>query len=479
MTLREVVAFPAELAAAYARNEATRASVLEVQRRRLARLVDVARTTRAYRGLSSWEAAPVVDKPQLMARFDEFVVDGAPRRDAAFSFLARGRPGELQGGRFTVTTTSGTTGEVGVFVVDDASFARLRATVFARIFRGQLRAEGFALLARRRYRLAFVVATGGHTMTSVMALRMPRVGRAFADVRTMSVDDPLPRLVQELNAAPPQLLHSYSSVLEVLANEALHGRLRIAPEIITAGSEALTSTGRALIARAFPTAALRETWGATEHVALASSCPLGHLHVNEDAAVVEVVDADDRPVPAGTWGDHVLVTNLLNHTQPLLRYRLYDRVCVDDAPCPCGAPFVRVHVEGRTDDVLFLHDGARFQAHPPIPWETSLLGTPGLVQFALVHEEQNHLRWLVVVDEDFAADAVVNAVSARVTRYLDEHGLLPGVVFSIGVVAALPRHGKSRKVRQITSRVAAPSSSVPAATLRRARRSGATATTES
>ncbi len=467
MTLRELVAFPAELAAAYARNEVARARVLDVQRQRLAQLVDVARTTRAYAGLSSSSSAPAIDKQQLMERFDDHVVPGAPRRETVFPFLSAGRPGELLDGRFAVTTTSGTTGEVGVFVVDDASFARLRATVFARIFRGQLRAEGFALLARRRYRLAFVVATGSHTMTSVMALRMPRVGRAFADVRTLSVDEPLARLVEALNAAPPQLLHSYSTVLEVLANEALHGRLRIEPEIVTAGSEALTPTGRALIARAFPTAAVRETWGATEHVALASSCPLGHLHINEDAAVVEVVDADDRPVPAGTWGDHVLVTNLLNHTQPLLRYRLFDRVCVDETTCPCGAPFVRVQVEGRTDDVLYLHDGVRFQSHPPIPWETALLGTPGLVQFALVHEEQNHLRWLVVVDEDAVTDAVVAAVSARVTRYLDEHGLLPGVVFSVGVVGALPRHGKSRKVRQITSRVAPPASSVPAATLRR------------
>ncbi len=467
MTLREVVAFPAELAAAYARNEASRDRVLDVQRARLAQLVEVARTTRAYRELSSFGSASAIDKQQLMERFDDHVVAGAPGRQRAFSFLSSGRPGDLLDGRFTVTTTSGTTGEVGVFVVDDASFARLRATVFARIFRGQLRAEGFALLARRRYRLTFVVATGSHTMTSVMALRMPRIGRAVADVRTLSVDEPLSQLVESLNAAPPQLLHSYSTVLEVLANEAIHGRLKIAPEIVTAGSEALSPTGRALVARAFPAAALRETWGATEHVALASSCPLGHLHVNEDAAVVEVVDADDRPVPPGTWGDHVLVTNLLNHTQPLLRYRLFDRVCVDDAPCPCGAPFVRVKVEGRTDDVIHLHDGERFQAHPPIPWETALLGTPGLVQFALVHEEQNHLRWLVVVDEDAAALEVVAAVSARVTRYLGEHGLLPGVAFTVGVVTALARHGKSRKVRQITSRVAPPSTSVPAATLRR------------
>jgi phenylacetate-coenzyme A ligase PaaK-like adenylate-forming protein len=466
VTVRELAAFSAELARAYRRNEADVAEVAALQARRLDELVAVARRTRAYADLTRWADAPPIGKAALMDRFDDHVVAGAPGRAAAQAFLRAGRPGELLDGRFTVTTTSGTTGEVGVFVVDDASFARLRATVFARIFRGQLRAEGFALLARRRYRLRFVVATGGHTMTAVMALRVPRLGRAFADMACLSVDDPLPRLVEQLNAAPPQLLHSYSTVLEVLAHEALRGRLRIAPEIVTAGSEALTATGRANIARAFPKAVVLETWGATEHVALASSCPLGHLHVNEDAAVLEPVDADDRPVPPGVWSDHVLVTNLLNHTQPLLRYRLFDRVRVDPSGCPCGAPFARVQIEGRTDDVIFLDDGHAFQAHPPIPFETALLGTAGLLQFALVHEEQNQLRWVVVVDPAVGVDAVVAAVKQRIHRYLDEHGLAERVTVAVAVVDALPRHPRSRKVRQIMSRVPGPATSVPAATCR-------------
>jgi phenylacetate-CoA ligase len=469
MSAREVVAFSSELVSAYGRNEAARPAVLALQQARLAELVALAKTVPAYRGLDSFADAQPVSKTELMASFDDHVVAHAPRRQEALDFVARGRPGALLGDGFLVTTTSGTTGEVGVFVVDDASFARLRATVFARIFRGQLRPEGFALLARRRYRLTFVAAVGGHTMTSVMASRMPRVGRLFADVRTLSVDEPLSRIVAALNEAPPLLLHSYSTVLEVLAHEAQKGRLRIAPEIVTAGSEALTPAARASLQRAFPHAALRETWGATEHVALASSCPLGHLHLNEDVAIVEAVDENDAQVPPGTWSDHVLVTNLLNRAQPLLRYRLFDRIRVEPDLCLCGSPFVRVHVEGRTDDVIYLFDGSDYQAHPPIPWEAALLGTSGLLQFTVVHEEQNHLRWLVVVDEGAVADRVVAEVSTRARRYLEDHGLLPGVEFTTAVVQALPRRGQSRKAQQVKSNVPRPSTWVHAATKRRLR----------
>ncbi len=469
MTLRELAAFSTELVAAYGRNDAAREAVLRVQRRRRDALVEIARSTRRLAHLRSWQQVPVCDKQQMQADFDAGLVAGAPSLREVQRFLRDGEPGSLLDGRYIAATTSGTTGEVGVFVVDDASFARLRATTFARIFRGQLRPEGFALLAKRRYRMSFVVATGGHTMTSVLALRMPPAGRVAADVGVISIDLPLPRMVAQLNDAPPMLLHSYATVLEVLAHEQLAGRLRIVPEIITAGSEVLTSSAKAVLRQAFPAATILETWAATEHVALAVACSLGHLHINEDAAIVEAVDADHRPVADGEWSEHVLITNLLNHTQPLLRYRLDDRVQIDTTPCPCGSPFHRVDVEGRTDDTIFLDDGADFQAHTPIPFEIALLGVPGLLQFALVHEAQNALRCRIVVHAGADAGVVEAAVAARLLRHLTDHALLPHVSFVVEVVGSLRRHERSGKLRQITSAVERPDRSVAAATRRRER----------
>lgn len=471
MSLREIQAFGTELVAAYQRNTAGRSLVLDVQQRRLAALLRVARTTRAGRHLERFSDARVIDKATLMARFDDHMVPGAPSKVHALAFLDRSAPATLLDDRFLVTTTSGTTGEVGIFVIDDASFARLRATVFARIFRDQLKAEGFALLARRRYRMSFVIASSGHTMTSVLALRMPKLGRIVADVRVLSIDEALPSMVAKLNAAPPLLLHSYATLLEVLAHEQRKGRLRIDPEIVTAGSEPLTPSARAAIAEAFPKAHLVETWGATEHVALATSCPLGHLHINEDAAIVEAVDDDDRPVAAGTWSERVVITNLLNLTQPVVRYRLDDRVRVDETPCPCGSPFRRVEIVGRTDDVIYLDDGSgTFQSHAPIPFEVALLGVPGLLQFALVHEEQNRLRVSIVVEDGADGARVADVVCARLDRYFDDHGLAEHVSYVVDETTSLSRHARSKKLRQITSRVhkPPPSSVVPAAERRKA-----------
>jgi phenylacetate-coenzyme A ligase PaaK-like adenylate-forming protein len=45
-----------------------------------------------------------------------------------------------------------------------------------------------------------------------------------------------------------------------------------------------------------------------------------------DCCIVELVDDDDRPVPPGATSSGILVTNLFNRGQPLIRYRIDDRV---------------------------------------------------------------------------------------------------------------------------------------------------------
>src|SRR5207247_1234459 len=55
----------------------------------------------------------------------------------------------------------------------------------------------------------------------------------------------------------------------------------------------------------------------------------------EDGCIVELVDDDNRPVPPGTPSAKVLVTNLYNRVQPLIRYDITARF-VADPPAPTG-----------------------------------------------------------------------------------------------------------------------------------------------
>jgi len=479
--VREVLTFTEQIARTAALSSAPRAAIEATRTARLDRVLAAARETPFYRDAldddvvrrRDLSAIAPVTKAQFLARLSDTVRRGVVDEREMLAFVrAPERAGTLLSDNYLVAMTSGTTGQVGIFVNDVESWAETRAVTFARIFRQQLNTMDIArAIARGKTRMVFVVATGGHYMTALLASRVPAIGRMVLDSTTLSVEMPLPVLVARLNAAKPHILHSYPTVLELLANEAKAGRLHIAPDIVTSGSERLSLPAREAIRQAFPATQLVETYAATECVHMASSCAHGALHVNDDACILEPVDDEGRPVPKGAVSARVLVTNLLNLTQPLVRYAITDQIEVLDEPCPCGSALTSVRVHGRTDDTFFLqaHDGS-FQAHPPIPLELIFLSVPGLLQYQLVHETQNALRVLFVVEKGALGAQVAALLDAKLSRYLIEHDLYESVRTSLEQVDAIARHADSKKVRQILSRVAPPGGVVRAAPEVRERR---------
>jgi phenylacetate-coenzyme A ligase PaaK-like adenylate-forming protein len=132
-----------------------------------------------------------------------------------------------------------------------------------------------------------------------------------------------------------------------------------------------------------------EIYGATEAPFLAASCPeRGRLHLFEDLSIVENVDELGRPVPDGSPGHHLLVTNLVNSVQPLIRYAVPDLVTVAPDRCGCGRPTrVLTSVDGRSDDILRLpgERAGRVTVHPLV-LRSAMAGLAAVRQYAIVHE---------------------------------------------------------------------------------------------
>ena len=53
---------------------------------------------------------------------------------------------------------------------------------------------------------------------------------------------------------------------------------------------------------------------------MAYDCGQGWLHVNSDWVILEPVEADYSPTPPGQASHTVLLTNLANRIQPIIRY---------------------------------------------------------------------------------------------------------------------------------------------------------------
>jgi len=343
-------------------------------------------------------------------------------------------------------------------VADTRSWAQINGALFARILRHRLiPSEVLRFSPLRRYRMAMMVATGGHFITKLVSMFQPLAARGIMKMQAYSITDPLQTALTRLNRYRPHYLHSYPTYLEMLAHAQLSGRLKIDPEFISLGSEPVSALARQTLARAFPNAEISETYGATECLTLANQCRLGRLHANTDLCVLEPVDAEGQPVPPGVASDKVLVTNLFNRAQPLIRYELNDAVTVLDEVCPCGAGLPVIRVEGRSDDTFYLRDaGGRFHVYPPVPFEVVFLDVRGLEQYQLIHEVQNSLTVRLVLSAGASAEAVKALLVQRFETLLSRDDLEREVQLRFEWVPELTREVTGHKLRQVISRVPRP-----------------------
>ena len=154
----------------------------------------------------------------------------------------------------------------------------------------------------------------------------------------MAIDD----MVRALNDYQPDIMVMPPSAAARLADEQAAGRLAISPRTILSSAEVLTDAARARFRAAWG-ADLYDTYVMTETGLIGAECPQrGGIHISEDLVIIESVDEQHQPVPHGTAGAKVLVTNLTNYAQPLIRYEVPDRITVSPDICRCGRPFTTI-----------------------------------------------------------------------------------------------------------------------------------------
>ena len=141
------------------------------------------------------------------------------------------------------------------------------------------------------------------------------------------------------------MLFGYPSAIAPIADAQISGRLGVRPQRVIVSGEAVTPAFREAVRAAWGCAVL-DLYATTETGALAidGADPQGR-HLLEDVTLVEVVDAQERPVPNGERGDHLLITCLDRASQPLIRYRMSDRLILDP---PRGPGFRRSAGCGRS-----------------------------------------------------------------------------------------------------------------------------------
>jgi phenylacetate-coenzyme A ligase PaaK-like adenylate-forming protein len=378
---------------------------------------------------------PTLSKTTLMAEFDRVVTDPRLRLADLRAHFAGLDPLQSFLGAYRVATTSGTTGQrsIVVFTAEEAAAWR-------------------AVSGRPMMRLGIQPGPRFAALGSPSPVHVTRQVLVPPGVPTprISAATPIVELVAALNAQQPEVLVGAVGIWRALAEEQIAGRLRIAPKVALFSSEAVTADVRR---RA------RQAWGiepvtgyaATEAPAIATSSPEHpELEIAEDALVLEIVNEDGKPVAPGRPGAKVLLTNLINYAQPLIRYELTDSVVESTLPNPAGRPWrCLLSVDGRTADILYFPkpDGTTVAVHPSV-LGSAVAPLAEVGEYAFTYDAQGLHAQIVLTPQ--AAANVPERLRTALKSAIASTGAVPPEI-EVLPVTALRREpgGKLRLVRSI------------------------------
>ena len=312
---------------------------------------------------------PTLDKATLMANLDDALCEPRLRGRDLRSHL---HDSEALPGGFRVMASSGSTGTPSLYVYSRADWTGVLALF--------LRYNALVGIRPRAPRLR-IAAIGAPSLASMTQKIAQSADVGLHRLLRLAVTEPLPHLVEALNAYRPDALTAYPSIAALLADEQLAGRLRIAPSVISTSSELRTPEMTERIERAFGVRPF-DLYGTTEGLWGVDCEHHDGIHLFTDWCIVENVDANGLPVPDGDPGERLLVTNLFNRTLPMIRFEISDLMTLDRRPCRCGRTLPRVRaVHGRLDDVVRL-PGAPGMTVPVHPTQFSLVaGDPAVREF--------------------------------------------------------------------------------------------------
>lgn len=406
------------------------ANVVRRQRARLAEMVAFARANspyyrELYRAMperaEDATLLPVTDKKRLMARFDDWATDREVTIDKARGFAEDlDLIGERFLGKYTLSTTSGTTGAPGIFLLDERTMAVVSAMALCTL-QAWLGLGDLVRILAGGGRMAITFAPGSHSATGGPAARVRKSASWRKRVLTLSVHAPLSEMVSQLNDFRPALFAPYASIAKLLATEQEAGRLNIRPVLMVLIAEGLPADEYDRIAKVFDTT-IENSYAATECPFLSYSGEERWLHVASDWAVLEPVDADYRSVPPSEQSHTVLLSNLANRVQPILRYDLGDSIVQRPDPCPCGNPLPAIRVRGRSADVLtFPTEGGERVSIPPLALEVDQV--PGVELSQVVQTTPTTLRVRLRPASGADPERVWQAVQGETMRLLAAHKL--------------------------------------------------------
>lgn len=217
----------------------------------------------------------------------------------------------------------------------------------------------------------------GVTPKKVVATAAHELFRNIRKLSTLSMGEREMRSYAAIiNEFRPAFVRGYASSVYAFARWARDNDVRLhQPRAAFTTSEKLYPRMRDTIREAFGCDVF-DGYGLYDGGLSAFECPEhAGMHVDTERSLLEVVDADGRPVGEGRG--RIIATSLQNFAMPLIRYDTNDIGRLGADACPCGRPYQLLkEVCGRSGDILYTPEGKAVHSllfayiFDELPWVT-------------------------------------------------------------------------------------------------------------
>jgi phenylacetate-CoA ligase len=206
-------------------------------------------------------------------------------------------------------------------------------------------------------------------------------------------------------------------------------------------SEMLFEEDKLLLEKQFGIPIVNE-YGASELDLIAFQNPEGEWQVNSETIFVEILDANNKPVPNGTSG-RIVITSLFNKAHPFIRYDIGD-IGVLDEKSTSKKPILKKLI-GRTNDVAVLPSGKKSPGLTFYYVTKSIIEDDGNVkEFIIKQTKIDHFE-IEYVSESELNGVQIEKINKAVALYLE-----PNLHFAFSRKNNLERSNRG-KLKQFTS----------------------------
>lgn len=397
---------------------------LRLQQQRLRELVAYARVhspyfAKHYAGVPDdfkLTDLPITTKTTLMDNYDEWVTDRRLNRAMVEEYVNRDSSHDQSKllGEYTALHTSGSTGNPLLMVRDDFR-NKIHGQLISQRLLGGVDPE--VLNFRKHKRASCIYLSNGASSYGAL-LRMRAANPGYEHhLLGVSVLDSISHIVEILNDYQPETMAGYPSVMVPLAVEQKKGNLHINLKHLATSSEMLSEKNYYLLRDAFG-CPVANNYCMTEggEIAMTHDCP--HLHINDDWVIIEPVDKDGRVITnEEEWSEGILVTDLTNYVQPVIRYYVGDVVRIHPSTCDhCQLPVMEI--KGRSYDACTL-GGQTFSMIGP---DSEAEVWPGVCRYQFVQTSENTLEVRATIEAGKDASEVLGGLCRRLEEVFVAQG---------------------------------------------------------